>query len=282
MVVWGNGRCWGQKPNFSQPFDMVFMFVLLCEFLKLAISLFCKSTVLWLLTELSPIINDIFPTVGIQVSTPKRGALMRLLLWQLSFRRHTCHFEIPSLPSNTAATLWADFKTSLLVEFTTSTLYFYSPNNAAEVLTVHTVYFCFYFWNFNSNAWFDKLKEQQGVNSMVISKDALWTKSTDLKKEQAHTLQCFQCKYMGPVCLKFTSESFSADGKCLLYIMATGRNTGVHTTMQLCRWVQRFPFSEELAVVYGRAACNTSRYHIDVKTFTYVFQKDFQCESEKG
>ena len=49
-----------QKPMFSflQPFDMVFM----------------------LLTELSPIINDIFPTVGIQVSTPKRDDLMRLLL----------------------------------------------------------------------------------------------------------------------------------------------------------------------------------------------------------
>lgn len=51
------------------------------------------------------------------------------------------------------------------MEFMTSALYFCFPNNVAEVLTVCAIYFCFYFWNVNNNAWFDKLNKQQGVNS---------------------------------------------------------------------------------------------------------------------
>lgn len=160
------------------------------------------------------------------------------------------------------------------MEFPSSTLYFYSPNNAAEVLTVCAFYFCFYFWNVNSNAWFDKLeKQQQGVNSVAISKDALWSKSTYLQKEQAHIPECLQWKCMGPVCLKCMLENFSMDGNCSFYTVVTGRNTSVvvvGATICLLRG----------AGCGLRPCCvsNVSRYPKDVKSRSYFSQKDFRCE----
>lgn len=111
---------------------------------------------------------------------------MRLLLWQLSFRQHMCHFEIPSLPSKHCS----NFCEGILELVFQCNLW---PALCISLLPVMQLRFCVCFYlyscNVNNSAWLDKLKKQGGVGSLAISKDALRTSQNIYRKSR--------CKHYG-------------------------------------------------------------------------------------
>lgn len=93
-----------------------------------------------------------------------------------------------------------------------------------------------------------------------------------------HIHCCVYCGNVQGLCF-LSSHQRTSQWVDIVYTVGTGRNMSVPVKMQLNKWVQWFASLEELTAVY--APCITSLYLKDVKSLSYVFQGDFQCEPER-
>lgn len=195
---------------------------------------------------------------------------MRLLLWQLSFRQHMCHFRIPSLPSKHCS----NFCEGILELPIQCNLW---PALCIAILPImqlnFCVCFCFYSCNVNSHAWLDKLRKQGGVGSLANSKAALRTSQNIYRKNRCKHYSVYSGNVWG-LCFWNSHQRTSQWMEIVYYIL--GHLVGIQTFLlrySLVSGYKDLPLQRSWLWSVARL-CNGSQYLKDVKSCSCIFQKD--------